>query len=245
MITSPSEAGRRSGIVRSSFQTRRDQSIVALRAMGRTVPEIAKRLGIHERAVYKALRRAQPAQAIIAEELAREAVNGDLILTRLSDMFNADIGDIIEPAQIPNPDVPGDMCSNPRAGSYRPIHEWPAVWRRMLSGSEVKELFEHSKDGEGASWDKIGELVKIKFIDPLKLIELAMKHKGVNAMVEQGSKLGQGLSDLANAVNLKTVVDLASICTPEQLEQLRMKALEAQNPSGNLDPAQNPQNPGE
>ncbi len=100
-------------------------------------------------------------------------------------MFNADIGDIIEPKLIENPDEPGQWLPNPRAGSYKEIHEWPAVWRKMLSGSEVKELFEHSKDGAGASWDKIGELVKIKFIDPIKLVELIMRHRGVDGMAAQ------------------------------------------------------------
>jgi len=196
---------------------RRDQSIIALRAMGLTVKQIAARLKLSDRAVYMALRRVQPAQEVIVDELKRDPVTAELILTRLSDMFNADIGDIIEPRLVecaPCSSQAEVFCclkcrdtgemANPKAGSYRPIHDWPAVWRRMLSGSEIKELFEHSKDGEGASWDKIGELVKIKFIDPLKLLELAMRHKGVDAMVKQGD---------TNIV----------IITPEQQRQARLK----------------------
>lgn len=87
---------------------------------------------------------------------------------RWSEMFNADIGDIM-----------GEH------GHYKPIHEWPKIWRQMLSGCDVKELFEHSKDGEGASWDKIGEVVKIKFIEQSKLGELIGRHKAVDAFVAQ------------------------------------------------------------
>ena len=184
--------------------------------MGRTVAEIAKRLGVTERAVYMSLRRSQPAQQIIHEELQREAVDSDVILTRLSDMFNADIGDIIEPAEIPclkcvgipDDELPVcDQCSgsrfvdNPRIGCYKPITEWPVTWRRMLSSAEVKELFEHSRDGEGASWDKIGDLVKIKFVDPLKLIELAMQHKRVDAKVNPNDKLAGAVGDLASSID--------------------------------------------
>jgi hypothetical protein len=200
MITSPQEAARQSGIVRSANRQRRDSAILVLRAQGRTVQQIADRLKVTTRAVYMSLRRAgQDAQTLIAEEIQRESITPELILTRLSEMFNADYIDIIEPAlstclkcEDAEPDeLPVcDQCNgtrfvaNPRAGSYRPIEDWPPIWRKMLSGAEVKELFEHSRDGAGASWDKIGELVKIKFVDPLKLTELLMKHKGVDAMVQ-------------------------------------------------------------
>ena len=179
--------------------------------MGRTVSQIAQRLKITERAVYMALRRCQPAQAVIAEEMSREDIDAGLILTRLSDMFNADIGDIIEPAILETGEP------NPKAGCYRPIHDWPAVWRRMLAGSEVKELFEHSKDGEGASWDKIGELVKIKFIDPLKLLELAMKHKAVDAMVKQGDRpLSPGEREIT--IRWGAASDVIDVTPPKELK---------------------------
>lgn len=88
---------------------------------------------------------------------------------RWSEMFNADIGDIIDGA----------------LGKFKPIHEWPKIWRQMLQGVDVKELFERSKDGGDASWDKVGEIVKIKFIEQLKLGELIGRHKTVDAFVTQ------------------------------------------------------------
>lgn len=96
-------------------------------------------------------------------------VDASKLHRRWSEMFDADIGDIID--------------VNLRG--FKPIHEWPKIWRQMLQGVDMKELFEHSKDGGGASWDKIGEVIKIKFVEQLKLGELIGKHKAVDAFVAQ------------------------------------------------------------
>ncbi len=86
---------------------------------------------------------------------------------RWSEMFEADIADIMMPD-----------------GHYKQIHEWPKVWRQMLQGCDVKELFERSKDGKGASWDKVGEVVKLKFVSVRELGELLGRHKRVDAFVK-------------------------------------------------------------
>ena len=89
-----------------------------------------------------------------------------------SDMWDADIADIIDE----------------KTGAYKPIHQWPILWRRMIRGMEVRELFEHSTDGKASKsggWDKIGELVKIRFVEMTKLAELLGKHKDVDAFVAQ------------------------------------------------------------
>ena len=88
---------------------------------------------------------------------------------RWSEMFDADIADIIE------------QDTATARMRLKPIHSWPKIWRQMLSSVDVKELFEHSKDGADASWDKIGELIKMKFADQLKLGELIGKLKTVDA----------------------------------------------------------------
>lgn len=87
---------------------------------------------------------------------------------RWSEMFDADIADIMD-----------------EQGHYKPVQQWPKIWRQMLSGCDVKELFERSKDGEGASWDKIGEVVKLKFVSVKELGELLGRHKAVDAFVQQ------------------------------------------------------------
>lgn len=173
--------------------------------MGRTVAQIAQRLGITERSVYRSLRRSGESYSdLVKEELKKDAIDSAMVLTRLSEMFNADIADII----------------NPETGSYKPIHQWPAIWRKMLSGADVKELFERSKDGGGSSWDKVGELVKLKFVDPLKLLELLGQHVKVQAFQQKPEPVAVQVS--------AEVVNLAQVFSPEQLQEARAKLL-AQN----------------
>lgn len=109
--------------------------------------------------------------------LKDKLVDARKLHTRWSEMFDADIADIVE----------ADTATNRMR--LKPLHQWPKVWRQMLSGAEVKELFEHSKDGGDASWDKIGELVKMKFVDQLKLGELIGRHKAVDAFVAQKAQV--------------------------------------------------------
>lgn len=94
-------------------------------------------------------------------------------------------------------------------GSYLPTSEWPDIWQRMYEAGdvEIEELSERSNDGatkgKRGGWDGIGTVtkVKIKFASRAKLLELAMKHRGVNAMVNPNDKLGEGLSDLAGSID--------------------------------------------
>lgn len=78
-------------------------------------------------------------------------------------------------------------------GTFRPISEWPPIWRQMKEAGDVEIEYEsrRSHDGEDkdglGGWDRDGivKKVKIKFASRVKLLELAMRHKAVNAMVEQ------------------------------------------------------------
>lgn len=77
--------------------------------------------------------------------------------------------------------------------SYKPLSEWPEIWRRLYEEGhiEVETLSDRSHDGatrdKPGGWDIVGQVtkVKLKFTSKVKLLELAMKHKAVNAMVEQ------------------------------------------------------------
>lgn len=78
-------------------------------------------------------------------------------------------------------------------GSFKPQSEWPAIWGRMMEAGdcEIETLNERSHDDatqeKRGGWDVSGTVtkVKLKFSSRAKLLELAMRHKGVNAMVEQ------------------------------------------------------------
>ncbi len=94
----------------------------------------------------------------------RTRVDADLVLARLGEMLDADPIDILT-----------------EDGDLRPIHEWPVVWRRMLNGMDVAELFE----GRGGDRKKIGDLRKVRWVAKEKVIELLGKHIDVGAWRER------------------------------------------------------------
>jgi hypothetical protein len=79
-------------------------------------------------------------------------------------------------------------------GTFKPLSEWPEIWQRMKEKGDVEVETEsvRSHDGEDTEgrggWESSGKTVrkvKIAFASKVKLIELAMKHKAVDAMVQQ------------------------------------------------------------
>ena len=102
-------------------------------------------------------------------------------------------------------------------GSFRPQSEWPAIWGQMMEGGDViveyEQLTERSHDDATeeklGGWDVVGEKVvknvKLKFSSRAKLVELLMRHKGVNAMVE--AKQGDVNITIVTADQARKVVD--------------------------------------
>ena len=78
-------------------------------------------------------------------------------------------------------------------GSFKPQSEWPEIWGRMMEAGDVEVEYASERSHDGATKDKAGgwdvkgqvQKVKLKFASRVKLMELAMKHKGVDAMVQQ------------------------------------------------------------
>lgn len=66
--------------------------------------------------------------------------------------------------------------------SLKPVTEWPASWRRYISGFDVSEMFENT--GEGGARELAGFLKKIKWPDKVKNLELLGKHVDVQAFKE-------------------------------------------------------------
>lgn len=96
-----------------------------------------------------------------AEREEATKIDAAFVLTNLAAMIQADPVDIIDR----------------ETGSYKPIHDWPIVWRRMLSAADIKEIYEDKV--------RVGEIVKYKFIDKLKAFELLGKHVDVSAFAER------------------------------------------------------------
>jgi len=86
----------------------------------------------------------------LQQELAeRVLVDAAQLHSDWSEMWRADIGNIVEL----------------KTDCYKPIHECPPIWRRMLSRLDVQQIYERSKDGKSARWDKVSQVVK-KFLIP-------------------------------------------------------------------------------
>lgn len=97
------------------------------------------------------------------EERARETrVDAKFILLHLAEMAHADIGDIID-----------------ELGNYKPIHQWPRIWRQMLNGCDIEELYEF--DREAKEKVNTGRVVKLKFVDRMRVIELLGRHIDIRA----------------------------------------------------------------
>lgn len=82
----------------------------------------------------------------------------------LHNIIHADIADVLD-----------DL------GKLKPVSEWPAVWRKMVVGIDITELFE----GRGKDREVIGELKKIKAVNREKVMEMYGRHVGVQAFKDQ------------------------------------------------------------
>ncbi|UPQ70547.1 terminase small subunit [Kluyvera ascorbata] len=78
--------------------------------------------------------------------------------------------------------------------SLKPVSEWPASWRRYLSGFDLAEMFE----GRGDDREMVGILKKIKWPDKVKNLELLGKHVDVQAFKESIKTEQSGTLEVVN-----------------------------------------------
>lgn len=105
-----------------------------------------------------------------ADRAERTQINADYVLNRLVEIDNMDVLDIVD-----------DKLN------LKPVHQWPRVWRRYLSGFDVAEMFE----GRGDDREMTGILKKIKWPDKVKNLELLGKHVGVQAFKDRVEHTGE------------------------------------------------------
>ncbi|MEG2042170.1 MAG: terminase small subunit [Hafnia sp.] len=109
-------------------------------------------------------------QSFVAElkatRIEQTGIDAAYVLRRLVEIDQMDVLDIMT----------DDM-------SLKPVSEWPASWRRYLSGFDLAEMFE----GRGDDREMVGILKKIKWPDKVKNLELLGKHVNVQAFKEQVS----------------------------------------------------------
>ncbi|MCU5775111.1 terminase small subunit [Erwiniaceae bacterium BAC15a-03b] len=97
--------------------------------------------------------------------------------------------------------------------SIKPVSEWPASWRRYLSGFDLADMFE----GRGEDREMVGILKKIKWPDKVKNLELLGKHVTVQAFKENVKAEHVGKDGLPIQVVNYTPADYAA--AQQQLEE--------------------------
>lgn len=103
--------------------------------------------------------------ALKAKRSERTRIDADWLLTRLADEVEADLSDLMDDD-----------------GRLKPVHEWPAIWRKgLVAGIEVEDLWE----GRGEAREHVGRLHKVKLSDRVKRLELIGKHIDVQAFKEK------------------------------------------------------------
>ena len=105
--------------------------------------------------------------AKIAEE--KFQVDAEYVLRRLVEIDRMDVADILKDD-----------------GSFKPLSEWPMVWRNFISSIDMAELFE----GRGDKREQTGILKKIKWPDKVRNLEMLGKHVNVKAFKEHHEHTG-------------------------------------------------------
>lgn len=123
---------------------------------------------------YENLTKPHIAEAIKEQQnkrIERTEVNADYVLKRLIEIDEMDVCDILS----------DDLSS------FKPLSQWPKVWRRTISGLDLTELF----SGRGDEKEMTGILKKIKWPDKVKNLELLGKHIDIQAFKEKRELEGE------------------------------------------------------
>lgn len=154
----------------------------------------------------------------VAEAIQRRSddtgIDARFILTHLAAMLHADFGDIV------NED-----------GSYKPIHAWPKIWRQMLTGLDTEEIWQpvNEADAKGLKLkhkpqprELVGRVLKAKFIDRMRAIELAGRHVDVRAF--QAEQAPASVNVHLHAMNEKQMAERVEALTEKIRQQLNAQA---------------------
>lgn len=90
----------------------------------------------------------------------RTAINAAVILDDLDDLRKANLKDALD-----------------EQGRYRPLKEWPDALLRLVVGIELEQKCRR----EGDTWVPAAQVLRVRFSDRLRILELAGKHKAIQA----------------------------------------------------------------
>ena len=205
MIMSPAESSKLGHSVQDAQRKRRQTIVLALSVTGLGAADIARRVGCSRRTVWYDLQAIQDERIKVDDILTDEPVNAADIHLRLSEMFDADIADIIDEA----------------TGEVKPVHAWPLVWRQGLVGEvTIEPVSERSRDGGNTSWDVIGSRVRVKRESASRLIELLGRLTSVDALVKSGSDAKGVASEVMSEIDKRIAAgrQRAAQRVPAQIE---------------------------
>ncbi len=154
--------------------TRKEQRYLAARLRGDSMQDAAKEAGLPP---WLARTRSLPEVEALVEEAS-------IALNEIR--FEQCLVDAVELHEQLTDELRGDLADlYTEEGELKPVRDWP-LWARQ-GGVEVLDEpnMVHSADDGGGSWDQVGRRIKIRAVSRAKTRELAMKHKGVDAMVQQ------------------------------------------------------------
>ncbi|WP_112197806.1 terminase small subunit [Rahnella sp. NRRL B-41462] len=100
--------------------------------------------------------------------------------------------------------------------SIKPVSQWPASWRRYLSGFDLADMFE----GRGEEREMVGILKKIKWPDKVKNLELLGKHISVMAFREQVEQSGSVTHNIMPVPSCSSAEEWEAAAQQQQSEVL-------------------------
>lgn len=118
---------------------------------------------------------------LMAERNRKRKWDAEKVYDQLGEEGDADIADLYD-----------------ENGRFKNVRDWPPLWRRgLVVGVETKEVWE----GTGPDRECIGEVVKVKVVDRLKVKELMGKHVNVQAFKDKVEHdVSTPLKDLYNQI---------------------------------------------
>ena len=165
------DGGKASGAARQRMARVRQQQVLALHIAGLNQREIARKLEVSHRTVFRDLSEIEDAQVRVEEIIEDSGIDAQDLHITLSRMHDADISDIVE-----NPEDPIEQLR------YKPVAKWPAIWRQGLAG-KVKVTPVTIPDGERTpGGDSVAYKIEIERESLLKILELSAKLKAVDAL---------------------------------------------------------------
>ncbi len=129
-----------------------------------------------------------------AKRSERTKIDADYVLQRLVAIDQMDVLDIMDDNY-----------------AFKPIGDWPVIWRQYISNIENIEEF----DGRGDEKTQVGWLKKIKWPDKVKNLELLGKHVAVGAFKEKIEHSGKiDLNSVSDEALDKRIKELESKVMP-------------------------------